>query len=445
MIAFAGKIPVIVLIRCIFIFLLSLLLEPVIAQPDSSRADKKFAYKRFTWGIIPAAAFDSDLGFKYGAVINLFDHGSHHKPSLFDQYFYIKLTNTTKGTLNAQAVFESKSLIKNATLILEASFLRDKKMDFFGFNGLNAIYHPTLINPSSSEFAGKFFFAHERDLLRLRTDLQKNLIDDKLRLLTGFAHNRFSINPAMKKTAGSEQYGTSLFENYKTWNIIKTEERRGGNINLLNVGLIYDTRNEHCFCTNGIWSEAMFIYSPGFLSDADFSKLVLTYRQHVSIMSERITFSFRASSQQKLFGDIPFYMLPTFFDSRLSQDGLGGAFNLRGALRNRIVSDGFVTGNFETKFRISDFHLLGQYFNVSLSAFYDNAFVTQTYDVDLTEVPAAMKDLFFNDSKQKIHHTFGTGLYLVFNRNNVITVNYGIPINVQDGPGGLYIGSSLLF
>lgn len=428
-------------LRCILILHFSVLM----AEPGSLQSDEKQDNKRFTWGIIPAAAFDSDLGFKYGAVFNLFDLGSHQKPPLFDQYLYIKLTNTTKGTLNAQAVFESKSLIKNATLILEASFLRDKKMDFFGFNGLNAIYNPAFTNPSKPDFAGKFFYAHERDLLRLRADLQKNLMDDKLRLLTGFMHNRFSISPAMKKTAGSEQYGTSLFENYKTWNIIKAEESKGGNINLLSLGLIYDTRNKRCFCTDGIWAEAMFIYSPFFMSDADFSKLVLTYRQHTSIMNERITFSFRASSQQKLFGEIPFYMLPTYFDSRLSHDGLGGAFNLRGAMRNRIMCDGFLAGNFETKFRISDFHLLGQYFYVSLSAFYDNAFVTQTYKANLAEVPGDLKNFFFGNAKQKIHHTFGTGFYIVFNRNNVITVNYGIPVNGQDGPGGLYIGSSLLF
>jgi hypothetical protein len=138
-------------------------------------------------------------------------------------------------------------------------------------------------------------------------------------------------------------------------------------------------------------------------------------------------------------------MLPTYFDSRLSQDGLGGAFNLRGAMRNRIVSDGFLAGNFETKFKISDFHLLGQYFYVSLSAFYDNAFVTQSYQTNLAEVPVDLRDFFFSNAKQKIHHTFGTGLYIVFNRNNVITVNYGIPVNGQDGQGGLYIGSSLLF
>ena len=431
--------------RTYLLYLFILPFQVAVAESDSLHAVEKPDHKSFTWGVIPAAAFDSDLGFKYGAVFNLFDHGSHQKPPLFDQYLYIKLTNTTKGTLNAQAVFESKSLIKNATLILEASFLKDKKMDFFGFNGLNTIYHPALTNPLSPDFAGKFFFAHERDLLRLRADLQKNLLDDKLRLLTGFTHNRFNINRAKEEAAGSETYGTSLFENYKTWNIIKAEESRGGNINLLNLGLIYDTRNEHCFCTDGIWAEAMFIYSPGFISDADFSKLVLTYRQHASIMNERITFSFRASSQQKLSGDIPFYMLPVYFDSRLSQDGLGGAFNLRGAMRNRIVSDGFVAGNFETKFKISDFHLLGQYFYVSLSAFYDNVLVTQAYQTNLAEVPVDLRAFFFGNAKQKIHHTFGTGLYIVFNRNNVITVNYGIPVNVQDGPGGLYIGSSLLF
>jgi hypothetical protein len=185
--------------------------------------------------------------------------------------------------------------------------------------------------------------------------------------------------------------------------------------------------------------------SPGFAGKHSFSKLILTYRQHVSLFNERLVLSMRASSQQKLHGNIPFYMLPTHFDSRLSQDGLGGAFNLRGAMRNRIVSEGFVLGNLETKFRLTDFYLLRQYFYASAALFLDMAYVTQPYDADLSVVPDHFKSLYFNNRAQPIHQTFGPGLYIVFNKNNIITINYGFTTNRQDGTGGLYIGSSLLF
>lgn len=105
----------------------------------------------------------------------------------------------------------------------------------------------------------------------------------------------------------------------------------------------------------------------------------------------------------------PFYMLPIYFDSRLSQDGLGGAFNLRGALRNRIVSDGFILSNMEAKLRLTDFYLLRQYFSANMAFFFDMAYVTQTYQSDLSSVPSLYRSQYFNNQRQILHHTFGPG------------------------------------
>ena len=216
-------------------------------------------------------------------------------------------------------------------------------------------------------------------------------------------------------------------------------------MNLFSLGLVYDTRNDHCFCTDGIWIDGYVVMAPGLFSSHSFSKLILTYRQHSSFFKEKLVLSLRISSQQKLYGDIPYYMLSTYFDSRLNQDGVGGAFNLRGAMRNRIVSDGFAIANLEAKIRLMDFYLFRQYFYVSAALFLDMAYVTQPYKTDLSSVPLPFRTRYFNDQRQNLHHTYGPGLYIVFNRNNAITINYGISTNPQDGNGGLYIGSSLLF
>ncbi|GET24378.1 hypothetical protein [Prolixibacter sp. NT017] len=84
-------------------------------------------------------------------------------------------------------------------------------------------------------------------------------------------------------------------------------------------------------------------------------------------------------------------------------------------------------------------------FETSVSGFYDNAYITQPYDINFENVPEEERPFYFNPGKQKLQHNFGTGPYLVFNHNNVVTVNYEIPLNNQFGAGGLYIGSSLLF
>lgn len=398
---------------------------------------------RYKFGVIPSLAYDSDLGFKYGAVLNFFDYGETNFPPHYKQYLYIRLTNTTKGNLNLQTVLESESLINKAKVLVEASYLVDRNLDFFGFNGTNATYNSAFENPGSGDYKSQVFYAHQRKYLRLRFDVQTNLSGSKFRLLTGFTFNHFFVSPSQLKESNYNE--SALYEKYIDWNIIAPEEKSGGNISLISLGLVYDSRNDPTYCTKGKWIETIFLYSPSFLGDAGFTKFITTYRQHFSVLNDKITFSFRVSGQQKLSGEIPFYFVPTYYDSRLSYDGVGGAFNFRGAKRNRIAADGFITGNFEIKARFFDITLLKQDFYLSISGFYDNAYVTQEHEVNLANVPANEQQIHFNPGKQKLHHTFGPGFYVVFNRNNVASVHYGFSTNKQLGPGGLYVGSSLLF
>ena len=104
--------------------------------------------------------------------------------------------------------------------------------------------------------------------------------------------------------------------------------------------------------TVNLFSWILLILSPFILSGSESdeklkNKFIATYHQHFRILLDYITFSFRISGQQKLAGEIPFYFVSTYYDSRLSNDGVGGAFNLRGAKSRCIVANGFITGNFE--------------------------------------------------------------------------------------------------
>lgn len=435
--------------------ILTLIIIGIIILPASGKGDERFQNKktkeidrRFRYGIIPAFAFDSDLGFRYGAVINVFDYGDNPDSYAYNQHLFLRGTNTATGSLQLQGLLESNSLIYNSLTLIEASYLSERKYDFYGFNGSNSIYNQMLTDKSSSLYSNSFFYAYERNLLRLRLDNQLRIGDGSLRLLTGVMLSKYEIAPAINsedKKSDASFEGETLFENYINWELISEDEKSGGIVNLFSLGLIYDTRNDLCYCTDGKWIEAVFLYSPSFLSDNRFARMVFTYRHHTTIMNDNLTISLRASSQQSLFGKTPFYILSSYYDSRLNQDGIGGAFSLRGANRNRIVADGFLISNIETKLKIAEFNLLGQDFFISTSLFYDNAFVTRSYEMDHSYVPGEVKDFFFNNNRQKLHHTAGAGAYIVFNKDNVISINYGIPFSRHDGHGGLYIGSSLLF
>jgi hypothetical protein len=49
------------------------------------------------------------------------------------------------------------------------------------------------------------------------------------------------------------------------------------------------------------------------------------------------------------------------FSTTTKTDGLGGAKNLRGILRNRVVGDGVAWGNVEFRWRITDFIIAVDY------------------------------------------------------------------------------------
>ncbi len=407
------------------------------------------AAERFQWGIIPAASFDADLGFRYGAVVNIFDYGQKPHTPFYDQYLFLRFTNSTGGTLLAQALLESDKIIRGAKVFSEVSYIDDSRLDFYGFNGRNAKIQKNIFWGENQIELHNDFYTKKRSMLRLRTDIQTFLGTEKLRLLMGYTFQRFifeseeNIQSADPQNLNWENH--TLFDLYNQWNIIDRQNSDGENRHLLKAGMVFDNRNHLCYCTNGVWAETMLIFSPENATSGSFSRHIATLRHHISMADERFTFSYRLSSQQKVSGTTPFYMLPWFFDSRLTQDGPGGAFSLRGAYRNRTVADGFLSSNIELKYKLPTIHFRNHEFFASLTAFYDNLFITQNYPVNTGQVPEDLRNQFFDIQKQKIHHTYGPGVYIVFNQNNVITVNYGFSTDRQIGSGGLYIGSSLLF
>ncbi|MFW5721214.1 MAG: hypothetical protein ACOCWW_02380 [Bacteroidota bacterium] len=52
----------------------------------------------WTFGAVPVVAYDSDLGFKYGGLVNFYNYG---KPSTYPEYqqsIYVEISRTTKGS-----------------------------------------------------------------------------------------------------------------------------------------------------------------------------------------------------------------------------------------------------------------------------------------------------------------------------------------------------------
>lgn len=382
--------------------------------------------------------------------MNLFDYGNVFPSYL--QFAKIKAYNSTKGTSNLSIVYDNKKWFKKNRFMFESTYTNDINLNFYGFNGINSNYNFDLIDPKNEIYKNPFYYTHQLTFIRIKLDFFTQIKSKKLNLLIGISYNSYSISPTdlsqFEIPIGESTMNytsTSLYEEYIDNGIIKSDEKNGGDFAILKFGFIYDSRNNLLNCSKGICLETYILTSPFVFDSKGFSKHIITFRHYLSLKKIKSIFMYRLSSQQKIGGTIPFYVLPTYYDNQINVDGLGGAFNLRGINRNRIVGNGFLSGNFELRKNIINFSAFKQNCKIELSLFSDLSYLTQKYEINLDNTPPNEQMHLFNTYLQKLTSTFGAGLYFIYNTNNVISINYGISPDKKLGNTGLYIGSSFIF
>lgn len=416
----------------------------------------------FSLGGVPVVAYDSDIGFKYGALVNLYWFGDGSRYPLYDHSVYLEWSRTTKGNGINQITYESDKLLPGIRSLFEVSYLTEKALDFYGFNGYQAVYDLDFEEEGVDQhgLANRLYYRHSRQLLRIKADFQGEILGQKLRWLGGIAFYGSSIDSVdidglnEGKDEGDLLSHNSLYGNYLEWGMIQDDQANGGNHTILKGGLIYDTRDNEPNPFKGIWSEMQLHYAPAFLSNTDYSyaRIVLTHRQYFTLIPDVMNLAYRVSYQGKIAGEMPFYMLPFMFQSapKLTRDGVGGSKTVRGVRRNRIVGDGFVFGNLELRGKILRTNILNQNFYIALSAFADAGMVTQKYDFNSAGLPGSLPDYLPDeiidlDAKEVPHVGVGGGLHLALNQNFIVTLDYGFAIKKADGDTGLYINLNYLF
>ena len=441
------------------ILLLSISLFAQDADTTSSKKEEKVK-TGFNLGGVPVVAYDTDVGFKYGALVNFYWYGDGSRYPQYDHSVYVEWSRTTKGNGINQITYETDKLIPGIRALFEASYLTEKSLDFFGFNGYQAVYDWEYEASYDSEgLANRLFYRHSRKLLRLKADFQGEIIGQKLRWLGGIAYYGSSIdlvdvNDLNEGKDDDLLSDNSLYGSYLDWGIIKEDQAKGGNHAILKGGLVYDTRDNEPNPFTGVWSEMQLHYAPSFLSNTDYSygRIILTHRQYFTLIPEWMNFAYRLSYQGKLGGEMPFYMMPFMFQSapKLTRDGVGGAKTVRGVKRNRIVGDGFAFGNVELRGKILRTSLFKQNFYIALSAFVDAGMVTQKYNFDYSGMPDVLPDdlpdqILDLDANEVPHIGFGGGIHFALNQNFILTVDYGMAAKKADGETGLYINLNYLF
>jgi outer membrane protein assembly factor BamA len=442
------------------LLLISFLSSNFIYSQDTTKIKKTKTKSGWSFGAVPAIAYDSDIGFKYGGVVNFYDYGDGSVYPGYKHSIYLEWSRTTKGSGINQFTYDSRYLIPGIRTSAEVSYLTEKALDFYGFNGYEAYYNADFEDDElTNSYISRMFYRNERNLLRIRADFQGPIIKNKLNWFAGFSHygNKLdtvditSLNEGKSNDDLLPPVQGGLYGNYIRWGILPSDQIDGGNTNLLKAGLVYDTRDNEPNPMKGIWTEMQFLFAPSFLGNDDLSytRFAITHRQYFTIVPEVVNFAYRLSYQAKLSGEMPFYMLPFVFNTapNKAQNGLGGAKTVRGVLRNRVVGEDFVYGNLEIRWKVLRTVILNQNFYIALAGFLDGGMVTGKYELqepDPEFADEANAWLALGDD-ESLHLSYGAGVHFALNENFIVTVDYGIASDPRDGSSGLYIGLDFLF
>lgn len=430
-------------------------------------ADDEVVKTGWTFGALPAVSYNSDLGFQYGALVNLFYFGDGTSYPRYMHSLYAEVSRYTKGSGINRLFYDSEFLIPNIRVTSDLSFLTEKALDFYGFNGYDAPYVPAYEDEDDSRYISRMFFRHEREMFRFTTDFQGFITGREFRWIAGFGilHNSVGSVDIESLNKGKDPEDMlpdvpGLYDKYVEWGFIGENERDGGWTNHLKLGLVYDTRDFEPHPMKGMWTELVLFAAPKFLGNGDFgyAKISATHRQYFTLVEDKLSFAYRLNYQGTVSGTAPFYMQPymiSSFSASSNTDGLGGSKTLRGVLRNRVVGDGFAFGNAELRWKFFDTRLFNQEIYLALNAFVDAGKVVQkinlpgfnvigpssAYNPNWPDVPFHLAPT----DEEGMHTAAGAGLKVVMNRNFIVSVDYGKALDERDGGGGLYIGLNFLF
>lgn len=406
----------------------------------------------WSFGGVPAIAYNSDTGFLYGAILNVYNYGDGSNYPEYQHSTYLEWSRTTKGSGKNIIQFDSKYLLPwDLRITADLSYLTEAALPFYGFNGAESDYNADFEDDESDAYKSRVYYRHARDIFKFTADFQKRILKDhNLRALVGFGYHNTEISTVDIESLNEGKDDEDklpdvdlLYDIYIREGAIGELEAVGGLTNLVKFGLVYDTRDNEPNPMKGMWTEALITTIPDAIgNDFSYTLFTATHRQYFTLIERDLSFAFRLAYQGVISGDIPFFMLPFYPGSFKTEEGFGGSKTLRGVLKNRIVGNAIGFGNFEARWKFLHTKLLGQDLYLALNAFVDAGQVLTRYDYQgyenyLNRVGEVIDD--------ELHIGYGGGLRIALNQNFIIAVDYGLAADEQDGSSGLYIGLGYLY
>ena len=415
-----------------------LILVALLLASGSFAQKSEIVKKGWNFGPLPVLGYDGDLGFQYGLCCDIFNYGDGSNYPRYNYKFNVEVSRYTKGSGVFRFYSDMPYLIKDTKLFFDVTYNYSKKFEFFGFNGFEASsYDPYDLAGIKS---GYHFI--KRNQFRFVGSMQRKFFNvPNLNYVVGLAY--YNIKTDRINLEGYEDQVT-LYENYVANDIIKDDEKNGGNIAQLRLGLIYDSRDHNSDPSKGIYAEYTLTGASDFIDGNGYNYLTQTllWRQYIPVYKNKLTFAYRLGLQHKIAGNSPWYMINninTTFFQKMYTEGLGGVVTMRGVNRDGVLGDGFVLGNVELRWHFLDFQFINQNWQLAFSPFFDAGMVIQKFReeemiaAEATISPAIEGGMLYSGEKESLHTSAGAGIKIIMNRNMILGVDMGRALNPADG------------
>ena len=442
--------------KSLLLMLALLLAAGGFAQEKKAKKEKVYNEKgeiiKTGWNIgpLPVLGFDSDLGFQYGACVDFFNFGDGSRYPRYNYKFNVEVSRYTKGSGVFRFYADMPFLIKDTKLFFDLTYNYSKKFEFFGFNGYEAsLFDPNLAaNEDIIGYKSGYHYI-KRNTLRFVGSMQRTFFHvPNLNWVVGLAY--YNVKTDSLNLVGYEGQQT-LYTNYVNTGIIKENEKNGGNIGQVRLGMIYDSRDHNSDPSKGIYAEYTLTGSSDFFDGNGYNALIQTFiwRHYVPIYKDKLTFAYRLGVQHKIAGSTPWYMINninTPFFQKMYTEGLGGVVTMRGVNRNGVLGDGFLLGNAELRWHFLDFQFINQNWQLALSPFFDAGMIIQPFrEKELKEAEIEGVEL-YSGNKEGVHMAAGAGLKIIMNRNMILGVDAGRALDSRDGQKfKIFVGFNYIF
>jgi len=358
--------------------------------PDLTLKDKKEGWY-FTG--IPLIGVDPDTGVNYGASIQWFENGPKDSP-FFSYAPYRKraeviILRTTEDTQEYTIEYDQPYIADSPWRVRAfGGYLGNEVQGYYGvgertlgrlnfpgrpgttYRRANDYFDALKENPDGKTWAR--FNAYDKRQVLFRADLERDYLGGLLRPLAGLQISHVeAVDYSGDEVKGAVNQETLLRQDHREGRI---RGFGGGWLNLLRLGLTYDSRDYEPNPTSGILGQLLFEGTARWAgASSDYGHLTAGWQGYQRLFPELTKLVLAANAAYSIhFGEVPFYAYPSMsVPTGTQKEGLGGWSTLRGYHANRFIGKVKIQGNLELRWSLPDFTVWNQHFQPMLAPFVD--------------------------------------------------------------------------